>query len=284
MSANLTLPVFTVDGWSGNTVDDDGVEWWVTKEDGWTSGPDVRLTLSSRPQRDGGFDAESFRSVRVITLEGMAIAPDPDTRERAKDRIAAVLVNGAALTELVVRERTVTRRALVRLSSGTKVVDTGPYTFDFSLQVTAPDPLRYGAEEHRESCGLPKPGPGVTFPLAFPLSFGKPAGGSMALVNAGTATAWPVWTVTGPCVRPVIRNNSGVGKRLAFGLRLGVNDTLTVDVAARTVRLGGASRRSALLPGSSWFGLPPGTTVIGFDAQDPTESATLTAVWRDAWI
>lgn len=283
MNTTLVLPVFTVDGWSGNTVDDDGVEWWVTKENGWSSGPDVRLTLADRPQRDGGFDAASFRSVRVITLEGLAIAPDQDTRERAKDRIGSVLADGSALAELTVQERTATRRAMVRLSSGTKIVDKGPYSFEFSLQVTAPDPVRQGVEEHTVSCGLPRPGPGVTFPLAFPLRFGDPVNGSLSLTNAGTAPAWPLWTVTGPCNQPVIRNDS-TGQRLAFGLRLLDGDTLKIDVAARTVILGGASRRSALLPRSAWFRLPPGSTAVSFDALDSTESGTLTATWRDSWI
>lgn len=283
MSEALVLPVFTVDGWSGNAVDDDGVEWWVTKEDGWSGGPDVRLTLASRPQRDGGFDAASFRSVRVITLEGLAIAPDSDARERAKSRISAVLADGSTLSELTVRERTLTRRALVRLSSGTKVVDKSPYTFEFSLQVTAPDPLRCGTEVRTATCGLPRPGPGVRFPLRFPAYFGDPVDGSLGLSNAGTAVAWPLWTITGPCRQPVIRNDS-TGQRLAFGLRLLAGDTLVVDVVARTVLLGGASRRAALLPRSAWFGITPGNTTIGFDALDPTESGTLTATWRDSWV
>lgn len=286
MNEVLVLPVFTVDGWSGNTVDVDGVEWWVTKEDGWSSGPELRLELPDRPQRDGSFDAPSFRSARVITLEGTAIAPDPDTRERAKDRLAAVLADGSTLAELTVQERTVTRQALVRLSGGTKIVDQSPVSFEWSLQVIAPDPLRHGAEEHTASCGLPQPGPGLSFPLTFPMEFGEATGGSMALANAGTATAWPLWTVKGPCDQPVVRNDS-TGQRLAFGHpleRLLEGDTLVVDVAARTVWLGGASRRAALLPGSSWFGLPPGSTAIGFDALNPQESGVLTAVWRDAWV
>jgi hypothetical protein len=280
----LTLPVFTVDGWSGNVRDDDGVEWWVTKEDGWSTGPDIRLSLPNRPQRDGGFDAESFRAMRVVTLEGVAIAPDRETRERAKNRIAAVLADGSALSELTVAEHTVTRRALVRLSAGTKIVDRGPHTFDFSLQVTAPDPLRHGVEVRTAACGLPRPGPGVGFPLGFPVFFGDPVGGALGLANEGTAVAWPVWTITGPCTQPVIRNDS-TGQRLAFGLRLLDGETLVVDVAARTVLLGGsASRRSALLPRSAWFGIPPGGMAVGFDALDPAEAGTLTVSWRDAWI
>jgi hypothetical protein len=283
MNQILTSPVFTVDGWSGNTVDSEGVEWWVTKEDGWSSGPDVRLELSDRPQRDGSFDAPSFRSARVITVEGTAIAPDEDTKERAKDRVAAVLADGSGLAELSVAERTVTRRALVRLAAGAKIVDVTPISFEWSLQMTAPDPLRYGVDVRTASCGLPQPGTGIGFPLAFPLQFGDAEGGSLALANAGTAVAWPLWTIAGPCTQPVIRNDS-TGERLAFALRLLEGDTLTVDVAARTVWLGGASRRAALLPRSSWFGLAPGSTSIGFDAFDDQESGTLAVVWRDAWI
>ncbi|RSD23556.1 phage distal tail protein [Amycolatopsis eburnea] len=282
-AVSLALPVYEVDGWAGNVVDADGVEWWVTKEDGWSTGPGVRLELSDRPQRDGAFDAPSFRSARVITLEGTAVAPDEDAHERAKDRIAAVLADGSVPAELVVRERTVTRRALVRLSAGTKVSDTTPVSFDWSLQVTAPDPLRYGEDVHELSCGLPEPGQGITFPLRFPLVFGQAQGGTLALVNAGTATTRPVWTITGPCTQPVIRNDS-TGERLAFSLSLAEGDVLTVDTAARTVFLGTASRRSVLQPRSSWFGLPPGSTAIGFEAFDDGEAGTLTVRWRDAWI
>jgi hypothetical protein len=279
----LALPLYTVDGWTGNTVDGDGVEWWVTKEDGWSSGPGVRLELSERPQRDGTFDAPSFRSARVVTLEGTAVAPDEDARERAKDRIAAVLADGSGLVELSVRERTVTRRALVRLSAGTKVVDTTPVSFDWSVQLTAPDPLRYGADVQQASCGLPRPGTGIAFPLAFPLAFGEPADGSLTVSNAGTTMAWPLWTITGPCTQPVIRNDS-TGERLAFSLSLAEGDTLVIDTAARTVFLGGASRRAALLPRSNWFSFPPGSTTIGFSAFDNSASGRLTVSWRDAWI
>lgn len=284
MAEIMQLPVFTVDGWSANTLDDDGVEWWITNENGWSSTPPVRLELANRPQRDGAFDAPSFRGARVITLEGTAIAPDSAVRERAKDRLAAVLADGSGLTELAVQEQQVARRALVRLSAETKIVDRTPYSFDWSLQLAAPDPIRYGADQHSDFCGLPQPGVGIEFPIAaWPLDFGEPSGGSMALGNAGTVTTWPVWTVTGPCDRPVIRHATD-GRTLGFGLSLLDGDVLVVDVAARTIRLNGASRRAALLPGSAWFGLAPGTTGVEFDAQRSDTPAVLAAAWRDAWI
>src|SRR5947208_2999323 len=105
----------------------------------------------------------------------------------------------------------------------------------------------------------------------------------MAAANAGTATTWPLWTITGPCTQPVIRNDS-TGERLAFSLSLAEGDVLTVDTAARTVFLGEASRRGVLQPRSTWFGLPPGSTAVGFEAFDNTDAGTLVVRWRDAWM
>lgn len=280
----LQLPTFAVDGWTGNTADADGVEWWVTKEEGWASAPPLRLALVDRPERDGAFDAPAYRSPRVITLEGTAVAPDRIRKEQAKDRLAAVLADGTGLRPLVVTEPHLTRWALVRLSAETKIVDRKAGAFDFSLQLTAPDPLRYSAELRRQVCGLLRPGGGLRFPLSFPLDFGEGSfGGRLLPANTGTAPTWPRWRITGPCRDPVIANLR-TGEELAFALTLRTGETLEVDTDARTVLLRGlASRRSALLPASRWFPLPPGTTPIVFRAAEFADG-TLTVEWREAWI
>jgi Phage tail protein len=79
-------------------------------------------------------------------------------------------------------------------------------------------------------------------------------------------------------------HNVTTGRWLAFGLALAGGDSLVVDTAARTVRLNGASRRAVLKPGSAWFGVPPGQTVVNFGAVHTDASATLSASWQDAWI
>ncbi|HEX2312558.1 MAG TPA: hypothetical protein VHJ17_02425 [Thermomonospora sp.] len=281
----LNLPTFAVDGWTGNAVDDAGVEWWVTKEEGWSSAPPVRLSLADRPERDGAFDTPSYRAPRVITLEGTAIAPGRVAAERAKDRLAAVLADGSALRPLVVTEPHGVRQAHVRLSAETRIADRRGGAFEFSLQLTAPDPLRYAAgDPRRQSCGLSAPGGGLRFPMRFPLNFGPGAsGGRLTLDNAGTAPTWPVWRITGPCRDPVVVDST-TGEQLAFALELRSREWLEVDTDARTVLLQGtASRRAALLPESRWFPLRPGRTRVVFRAAEFT-AATLTAQWRDAWI
>jgi hypothetical protein len=158
--------------------------------------------------------------------------------------------------------------------------------FDFSLQLTAPDPLRYGAELNEETCTLPMStsSGGLTFPMAFPLDFGEgPAGGRLQPANRGTAPSWPVWRIAGPCQDPVITDTT-TGERLAFGLTVQRGEVLVVDTDTRTVLLqGAASRRSALLPGSAWFSLRPGSSRVAFRAARTEPDARLTVEWRDAW-
>ncbi|WP_249227624.1 phage distal tail protein [Kutzneria sp. CA-103260] len=278
----LQLPVYAADVWAGNTVDPDGVEWWVTKEQGWNDTPDMRLGLVNKARADGAFDSPGYRSPRVITLEGLAIAPSWQAKELAKNRLAAVFTDATALGTFQVREQLFTRQVQARLSGHAKMSDRTRATFEWSLQITAPDPMRYGSVAYQQNCGLPQPAAGLTFPLAFPLDFGNPVGGSLLLTNQGTAPARPVWTIQGPCAQPTIVNQN-TGQRLSFSLRLGA-ETLYVDTAARTVLLGDASRRSALDPGSSWFTLPPGSTSVAFEAADGTDTARLVAYWRDTWI
>lgn len=284
MTERLQYPTFSVDGWSGNARDADGVEWWVLDEVGWTDGPDVRLTQVDRPQHDGAFDARSFRSVRTISLEGIAVAPDTTSMWRAKERLAAVLADEKRLAEMVVTEPNRTRRVMVRLAAGCKVEETTPYSFEFALTVTAPDPVRYSVGEHRLRTGPPRRGEGLRFPLSFPLRIGEPSGGQLRPTNAGTVPTAPVWEITGPVEQPAIEQ-VGTGEQLAFDLTLTEEERLVVDVARRTVLLGGrASRRSAMRPGSRWFPLPPGRTDVRFAAWTFGASARLAVVWRDAWI
>ncbi|AHH97227.1 hypothetical protein KALB_3863 [Kutzneria albida DSM 43870] len=280
----LQLPVFAVDQWAGNTVDPDGVEWWVTREEGWSSTPDIRLDLVNKARADGAFDAPGYRAPRVITLEGVALAPRWEAREMAKNRLAAVLADATTLGVLRVQEQLFTRQVRARLSGPAKMADRTRTTFQWSLQLTAPNPVRLSAQTYQASCGLAQQGPGLSFPAHFPLDFGSGAGGSLLLTNQGSAVSLPQWWIYGPCDYPVI-TNTATGRSLAFDLTLGEGEPLKVDVAARTVTLGGANRRATLRPGSIWFGLPAyQQTPIAFSAAAPSGTAQLTAYWSDAWI
>ena len=70
-----------------------------------------------------------------------------------------------------------TRRVLVRLSAESKIADRKAGAFEFSLTMTAPDPLRYSYGLNASSCPLPSSSGGVAFPLSFPLNFGSGSSG-----------------------------------------------------------------------------------------------------------
>jgi hypothetical protein len=106
--------------------------------------------------------------------------------------------------------------------------------------------------------------------------------GVMAMTNNGTATAWPVFTVTGPMTNPTL-TNPNTGDVLAYTGLVDVGQTLTVDCSpfSRTVNLNGIDRSGAL-SSAQWIDLPPGTTtVLQFSGAG---AGTLTASWQSAYF
>ncbi|MFN0028411.1 MAG: phage distal tail protein [Acidimicrobiales bacterium] len=134
------------------------------------------------------------------------------------------------------------------------------------------------------SCSLPSAGGGLSFPLTFPRTYGAVAtGGTILAVNAGSFDTGCTFRIDGPAVNPKIESVTA-GKTLAINITLLVGEFLVIDTQYRTVLLGGTtSRYSSLDSTSRWFSLAPGTNEIAFRAATSTV-ASLTAVWRSAWL
>lgn len=151
-----------------------------------------------------------------------------------------------------------------------------------AVQLTANDPLIYSSTIRSAATGLPTPTAGLTFPVTFPVSFGSSTGGGTSVINAGNYTSPFVCTITGPVTNPTL----SIGD-YTFGLTitLGVTDTIVIDMGARTVTLNGtAPRNNTVDTGSSWLGIPPGTSSIGVSSSDSTAvAANFSFAWRDAW-
>lgn len=279
---------WTIGEWTAGVTDRFGVEWHVATEEGWQSTPDMRTHRSPRPARRGAFRGPSYRSARSITLEGSALAPTPEALEHAATRLAAVLSDGQELGTLIVRERDYTRQCDVELDAGTKITKTNDWTLVWSIQLAAPDPVRYAAVLRQLSTTLPfVPDGGLTFPLTFPLNFGPlPQGGQLTVHSSGTADTWPVFKITGPITGPIISSET-TGDRLLFdsGFAVGADQTLTIDTDNRLVLLAGSATRRGQLEIAEWFPIRAGaTTRIGFgSAGDYNSQARLKCLWRDGW-
>jgi hypothetical protein len=130
---------------------------------------------------------------------------------------------------------------------------------------------------------------GLGFPLGpFPVGFGSVGSGGMIFAtNAGNFNTRPVLGISGPCINPVVENRTA-GQTLAFSITLGVGDTLTVDLNARSVLLNGpASRRNSMVstPDQLWELAAATTSEIHFRTSDLTNTgATLSMSFRSAWL
>lgn len=287
-AGNPTLTRYVIlDDWGSSGLDDDGTEWWTTKFDGWAGTPGVRAALTPRVQGHGAFDSPNFYDTRIITLEGTAIAASEDLKYKAVDTVTSLAAwNPATLYPLVVTEPgRPDRRAMVRLSSPTKVDVFSEYAFDWSIQLVAPDPRRYANDETVLTLTLPAAGSsGLTFPATFPATFPESglSSGAATATNVGTIATQPTITFTGPLVDPQIANVTQ-GRTLTFNITLSTGDTLIVDTANKTVLLGGtASRAYTIQVGSAWWDLDPGGNDIKFTGGGGSGTAEIR--YRSAWL
>lgn len=284
MTANTALygPQWSLGSWQGNWTDANDVEWWVSTEDGWSSSPSLRSDIADLPGADGGSDAASLYSARMVTLSGHANAPDAATMAAARLAFSSTLEAARGGT-LSCTDNGLTLSALVRLTGQVRIAQVTATAFEYQLELTAPDPRKY-ADAVEQSVGLPTAPAGLVFPVVFPASFGSAAGGSVLVSNAGTVKTWPVIRVTGPVVNPRI-SNPDTGDELRLAMTVEAGQYVDIDTAARSVLLmGTASRRAVASVVGEWLPIAPGSASLRFgsDVYDP--AALLTVAVRSAWI
>ncbi|MFE0020519.1 phage distal tail protein [Amycolatopsis sp. NPDC059021] len=134
------------------------------------------------------------------------------------------------------------------------------------------------------------PGGGVRPPFRFPLRFGAPQNRAVARVlNQGTFTTYPKFTIRGPVVDPQI-TNLATGESLSFRYVLQRGEWLDVDTYTHEVLLNGTAPRFLTPgPGNAWLTCPPGLTEFLFrgyriDAGPDGDGAELSVRWTSAWV
>lgn len=290
MTVQLDSPLYTLGDWSGNVRDNDGVEWVVEGEDGWSSSPPVRPTVAERSTGDGAWAGPGFYGARVITLAGRALATDRLSMLNAKERIKAA-VGPRNLVPLQVDEAHLSRVAQVRLTDKIEISDRGAHSFAWQLILTAPDPRRYSVDEMEATAILPTTSTGGrTYPRTYPMAYGSAVvggSGSANLTQLGDFDETPaVVTFTGPLINPSVAHVQ-TGRTLTFELTLAAEETLVVDLGEQTALLNGsASRANTISPGSAWFLLVPGANELQFRGQAGTPAEiqpTMTVTASSAW-
>lgn len=278
----MTIPVwditFTIGGITFGATDANGVTWGIfpAGTTGWYDGPGVRLNEVLIPRYDGAYRANSYRAVRIVTVSGWVNAPSRLAAQNARDQLHGVLSGGITST-LTVVDGTQVRTMTVELGDAPKSM---PHAygigFDFQVTFSATDPRKYGPAV-TASTGLPAvaatgvswgtpPGAGIGVSWGTPpgsgvgVSWGNYGPNGLAtLPNAGTADAWPVFTLVGPVTSPTITD--GAGNVLAWtGPALAASDTLVLTSSPfgpRSVLLRGTDNRASLTT-AQWAPVPAG--------------------------
>jgi hypothetical protein len=268
--------------------DTDGTEYLITAETGWSSSPPVRTTSTDRTGAQGAYPAPVWSGARIVDLTGKAFATSWEARRRAEHRLAALASDPARLVELRCTEETGDLTAMVARSDQTQVaIDPGGYSLSFALALRAPDPRKY-ADPHAADGGLPGETGGLDYETKGGLDFGTTTGlGHAVAANPGTADTAPVLSLFGPLTGPVTISRTDTGAALAYLDSISGSRFVTIDTAARTVLLDGATQRRhrTIVPDWDALTIPAGgrAEYVLSHNDIPNPTARLHVTWRPAW-
>jgi hypothetical protein len=244
-----------------------------------------RETERDHEGTDGGFMDAEFEKGRPVILKGTIYA-NSSSMESYLDSLKANWAPSRTPIPLYFKAPGVDERVLFVKPLGCRydwstLRRTGQAEVQFKC--FAEDSIIYTAalQEYTINYGGDA-GTGFGFNLGFDFSFGPvvpPTG--LNIPVGGTRPTPAIFIITGPIVSPVITNDT-LGISLAFNITLSASDTLTIDLANRTVVLNDSLNRRNTLLQPNWFFLQQGGNFIRFGGGAGTGSS-LTVQYRDAW-
>lgn len=261
-------------------------------------------TDETQKVRDHGlWDAFDYMGKMVIHVEGDILGQSPSDYWNLRAQLAAPMVPVPELgykwvTQLYANfsgwpGEPVTTYCSIE-SRLDAAIDTtrGPSGSQFVFALKARDPRFYSAIPNTFQTGSPQvQGGGFTFPFKFPITFDSSAtGGDANLLNNGNANTYPVVTINGPCISPVLTAFiQGVPYRWAMSnFNIPDGSTVTVDMKALTAIYSDGFNSldvySKVTAASQWFFLPPGTTEVIFTAISPGPDCNALFTWPNAYV
>ncbi|MFF0009580.1 hypothetical protein ACFYQT_40000 [Streptomyces tibetensis] len=264
--------------------------------------PPVRESDVDQPSMDGQFAGPDYWAGRQIQFDAAIKIPgDPAachdmvaTLQAVTDAAAARLVGGQGLALRIKRPGRPVKQLTVRarkLDPEYGKVIHGYVPLD--IELLAHDPTFYADEPSTTELPLGwLTGGGFAAPVTAPIYVQD---GTVAadrpgwVTNQGTADAWPIMRITGPCANVTITHVVS-GRSLTLPtLSLAAGRWVEIDTRPgyRTVTWDNGGNASTYLSPASridLFSLPPGQSEMRWTAFDGTNSARLRVTWRDAYI
>lgn len=282
MGARVFASGVTLDGLDLSGVDDDGVEWNVSKLTGWSGSTASTLTVDQKAADHGGWGSPRPRfAYRVLTIEG-TFTGSPRAVSLAADRLNTAV--DLDPVKLVVDEGRRTRWALVQRQDEVLIDDTIETSYSYSVQLAQVDPFKY-ADPVVASTGLPRTSGGLAIPTGVPFSIDSDvASGQVVLTNPGNASGPVMLRIDGPITAPRIVH-VGTGKALAFStaLTLADGEWLDVDMKNKTALANGTANRAGWITERGWSLFEQDGNTWAFTAAAPSATARLTVTATPAW-
>lgn len=260
----------------------------VTSIEGLEDLPVIRNQDDNRGYQDGMFTGSDFLSGRTIVVSFQIFAGSGKTMtQNLADFERALQPQRQGTTPLqfktpgfgIRRVEARVRRRSIRIDpnfSYGKAV--GTYEF------FCPDPLIYSDELQTLDIFTLNQVTGRTYNRVYNMIYGDGNSSASLVNNYGWTNTYPVFTITGPCLNPLVINLT-TGAFLAIQYNMQTSDTLILDSNLKSVTLNGVNRRSLLTNNSTWFSAPPGNTYMKFAPASGSSAGTSCVVsWRSAYL
>lgn len=273
------LPSLTLDPFAGFVIQSIDLGDAVTRE-----------VVEGAPDADGTDDTTTLIGARVITVAVKLVPPSGSTKEEMRQRLRAFTSPRLRPHMYLSLDGGAEQRIQLRRSQWSNVVANPAYA-DVVVQWVAPLGILESAELHEQVvfASGDATGEGVDFDWSFDLSFGASSPvGSATVTNAGTADAYPLLRVYGPCTDPSIQNVTQ-DKAIVFdGLTVLAGEFVEIDTRAKTIYYQGTAADSRYddldFPSSAWWTLGPGDNEVVFEPATFSPPAQCQFVYRDAWL
>lgn len=212
--------------------------FYVTKDgfEGWEDSTEPRSESIARPSEHGDFDFEVLQSARVVSVEGVILAPTGPDRVRRGNQLRWLGATGDAFqVEVDLYGETTwanARRGMTRVKPAG--IREGFHCATFTWQFVCRDPRRFGAVQ--------------SFPAGVPAT------------HFGNFPAWPTFTVTGTAPGGYTINGPG-GRRIVVTRALTAAQPHVIDTATGGLLINGVRVEGGITVWEPWT-IAPGVTAF----------------------
>lgn len=253
LTAGSTVVVITGDGvFSGCTYD---------KLEGWYGVDNVDLALVTRPNAPGAFaPVQTFPDAKAISIEGDYFGSSRADGLSMRETLSMLYNDGNPVLMTVADDLRQTSREVLVASV------LFPWTvhpeFEFTIDMTAADPRRYGVETSVGTT-LAAPGTGLVWPVVWPVDWGTiGVNGKITIANPGnTATISRFVVSGGEMPDGFVIVNTTTGERLTYLGPVTAGTEITLDTATRTALINGSGPGSRFLASPQWWSIPARSSV-----------------------